>query len=84
MPNQIGFISIDGLQSDETGALVLDGLKARYSMKDTANPRMGASGTIKLDPIDPTDTIQQWWQKVRQQITTKDATDNASFLARGP
>lgn len=82
MANQIGYIFIEGWRSDEEGALVLDGQEARYSMKDTTNPRMVVSGSIKLDPIDPTDTVAEWWQKVRNQIAVKDVTDNAAFLAK--
>ncbi len=82
MANEFGSITVDMLQSDENGDLLLEGNKARYSMKDSANPRMEVGGSITLDPIDPDDTVAEWWQKVKDQITTKDVADDAAFVAK--
>ncbi len=81
MAMEVQTVMIERIRSDRNGNLVLSGVSARYTVRDSAKPRMTVGGHIELNDINPSLTVQQWFDDVKAQILTKDAADEVAFNA---
>ena len=79
MATKIKHIRIDSIRSDDNENLALSGYHISYNVCDTANPRMSTGGSFILEDLVLTDTLAEWWNKVKQQVLNHEAAEVVKY-----